>query len=144
MTTQLDTIITNFAADNVPAAILESFRTEALLSGYDLATKAGTEWYTQRSTLADWFRDQRQANVVEFFWDYEDSNSGPMRNVYASGITVDGLQEFAQNEGLQAARRMVKRMAKEAGKRFVEVTDTGLARDYASARMIYLNDVRRA
>jgi hypothetical protein len=141
-------IIENHAADGVPADVLDAFRAEALESGYDLDTKAGTAWWSDRSILADWHRANNarnaKANTVEFSWDFEDcGEEGLIRSVYVDGLEIDGLGEYAQDNGLAAARRYVKKLAKAAGKVFRETTDAGLARDYARERMINWNQYCR-
>jgi hypothetical protein len=138
----LENIIAN--ADGVPSDILEAFRVESIESGYDLATKEGADWYANRSILADFFRRRqaepdRAASTVEFGWDFEEVGKCEfVKHVWVEGIEVD-INEYAQDKGLAAARRYVKKLARKAGKIFKEVTDDGLAKDFARARLQAIN-----
>lgn len=131
--------------DGAPSDIIEAFRVEALESGYELASKRGTDWAANRSTLAQWYAARFEASrPVKFWWSFEDcGEEGLIRSVDVSGIEIEGLQDYAQDCGLAAARALVKRLAKKAGRPFVETTDEGLARDYARERMINWNQYQR-
>lgn len=133
--TILMTIIANFREDGMPESIIDQFRIEATESGYDLRTTSGTEWYTQRSIAAEWYRSNAR-RTVEFSWDFEEVGRGEyVKNVYCEGIEIDGLQEFMQDNGLAAARRLVKKSARAAGMAFRETTDAGMGKDYTLAVM---------
>lgn len=143
-------ILNNIIENNVgtvPADVLEAFRQEAMESGYNLDSKEGTLWYTSRSILAQWHKANNEAiiaaNAVKFFWDFEQVGNGEfIKTVCAEGIEIQNLNEYAQDNGLSAARRYVKKLARKAGKSFVETTDAGIARDYARARINAINEQR--
>jgi hypothetical protein len=119
------------------------------------------DWTTMQSTFIDWsavlaavdldtpapqaepIEIAPQEDVVEFYWDYEDTGPVLVQSCYVDGIEIDGLHEYLQDCGLAAARKLVKKLAKQAGKKFKEVTDAGMAADYARDRIIKWNQYER-
>lgn len=81
-------------------------------------------------------KEEVKQETVEFFWDFEEVGNGEfVKNIWVEGMEVEGLNEFAQDNGIARARALVKKLAKKAGKKFVEGTDKGLAQDFAYARI---------
>lgn len=140
----LKNIIENNRNDGVPENILLAFQQETIESGYDLSSKEGISWYSTRSVLAKWHEGKRAGEKVMFWWDFEEVGMGEfVKSVFVDGIDIPGINEYAQDNGLAAARRYVKKIARKAGKIFEEVTDRGIGNDFARARIRAINEARR-
>lgn len=102
----LNNIIAN--NENVPADVLEAFRVEATESGYDLATKEGTDWYSTRSILAQWYAEKAAEEKWEFVYRHA---YHPYNNRF--GIRVEGtsLEERYQDLLKKMEQREVENQA---------------------------------
>ena len=133
----LELIVSNFK-DSVPTDVIENFKIEAFESGYDLFSKQGTVWYTERSVIADYFRNKQKEQTVTFNWGFEDNGpEGITRFVHIIGM--DEYLELINDEmlalGIPAARKLTRKLAKKNGKVFIDETEKCTASDYRSALM---------
>ena len=139
----INNIIEENAEQGVPQHILEAFKVEATESGYDLSSKQGAEWYSNRSSLAEYWK----AREVTFSWSFEDcGESGVIKLVEANMDKPEGYEswtEYSQDNGLAAARSLSKKMAKAANMRWMETTDAGMAQQYRVANLMNYNEYQR-
>ena len=151
-------IISNIVenAKDVPQHILEAFKVEAEQSGYDLSSKQGTEWYSNRSILAEyWNAKLGEESTVTFCWDtvtfswnFEDCGEWVIKHISVSDTIAkpegyESWTEYSQDNGLAAARSLSKKMAKAANMRWMETTDAGMGRSYRVARLMNYNKYQR-
>jgi len=144
----INNIIENSKEQGVPEHILEAFRIEAEQSGYDLSSERGTNWYSNRSVLAEyWNARLEEESTVTFSWSFEDcGESGVIKLVEANMDKPGGYEswtEYSQDNGLAAARSLSKKMAKAANMRWMETTDAGMAQQYRVANLMNYNEYQR-
>ena len=144
----INNIIENSKEQGVPEHILEAFKVEATESGYDLSSERGTDWYSNRSILAEYWNARLEDSTVAFSWDFEDcGESGVIKQINVSGINTpesyESWTEYAQDNGLSAARQLSKKMAKKAKMEWIETTDEGMAQSYRVANLMNYNEYQR-
>ena len=144
----INNIIEN--AKDVPQHILEAFKVEATESGYDLSSEQGADWYSNRSILAEyWNARLEEESTVTFSWDFEDcGESGVVKQINVSDTIAkpegyESWTEYAQDNGLSAARQLSKKMAKKAKMEWIETTDAGMAQQYRVANLMNYNEYQR-
>ena len=145
----INNIIEENAEQGVPQYILEAFKVEATESGYDLSSKQGADWYSNRSVLAEyWGARLEEESTVTFSWDFEDCGEWVIKHISVSDTIAkpegyESWTEYSQDNGLAAARSLSKKMAKAANMRWMETTDAGMAQQYRVANLMNYNEYQR-